>query len=172
MRTVRWMAVRLATTLLALRDLSIVHRDIKPSNIIMDASGPKLIDFGIAKELGRSPAFTSGRKGTPGYMSPEQAIGGAALTHATDIYSLGVTIAFTATGRHPQLGANDMIARDAAGRAAFTGLPAELAAWSRTARTSGRASGSPRRGSSRPRRRTARTRPPARRATPSGAAAR
>ncbi|MCQ0017456.1 protein kinase [Actinomadura madurae] len=126
-RTVRWMAVRLATTLLALRDLSIVHRDIKPSNIIMDASGPKLIDFGIAKELGRSPAFTSGRKGTPGYMSPEQAIGGAALTHATDIYSLGVTIAFTATGRHPQLGANDMIARDAAGRAAFTGLPAELA---------------------------------------------
>ncbi|SFP08497.1 Serine/threonine protein kinase [Actinomadura madurae] len=126
-RTVRWMAVRLATTLLALRDLSIVHRDIKPSNIIMDASGPKLIDFGIAKELGRSPAFTSGRKGTPGYMSPEQAIGGAALTHATDIYSLGVTIAFTATGRHPQLGANDMIARDAAGRAVFTGLPAELA---------------------------------------------
>jgi outer membrane protein assembly factor BamB len=127
-RTVRWMAVRLATTLLALRDLSIVHRDIKPSNIIMDASGPKLIDFGIAKELGRSPAFTSGRKGTPGYMSPEQAIGGAVLTHATDIYSLGVTIAFTATGRHPQLGANDMIARDAAGRAVFTGLPAELAA--------------------------------------------
>ncbi|MFG1853291.1 PQQ-binding-like beta-propeller repeat protein [Actinomadura geliboluensis] len=125
--TVRWMAVRLAGTLLALRKLSIVHRDIKPSNIIMTATGPKLIDFGIAKDLGRSPAFTSGRKGTPGYMSPEQAIGGTDLTHATDVYSLGVTIAFTATGKHPQIEANDMIVRDAAGRPLFPGLPDELA---------------------------------------------
>lgn len=125
--TVRWLAVRLAATLLTLRKLSIVHRDIKPSNIIMATSGPKLIDFGIAKDLGRFPAFTSGRKGTPGYMSPEQAIGGTDLTHATDVYSLGITIAFTATGKHPQIEASELIVRNAAGRPQFPDLPAELA---------------------------------------------
>ncbi|QFG22989.1 PQQ-binding-like beta-propeller repeat protein [Actinomadura sp. WMMB 499] len=120
------MARRLAVALRHLRSRSIVHRDIKPSNIIMDASEPKLIDFGIAKELGHESIYSSGRKGTPGYMSPEQAIGGALLTHATDVYSLGVTIAFAATGRHPQLTATDMIVRDADGRARFDGLPEVL----------------------------------------------
>jgi serine/threonine protein kinase len=85
----------------------VVHRDLKPSNILVTADGtPKLLDFGIAKLLAPDPGEavtrteTAVRLMTPDYASPEQVRGGA-ITTATDVYSLGVTLYELLTGRRP-----------------------------------------------------------------------
>jgi serine/threonine protein kinase len=90
--------------------LKIVHRDIKPDNIILqgkDQGGRfvKVVDFGIAKLLGDaggSESLTLDGKvcGSPAYMSPEQCKG-LELNYRCDIYSLGVVIFETLTGKRP-----------------------------------------------------------------------
>ncbi|WP_328326217.1 MULTISPECIES: serine/threonine-protein kinase [unclassified Streptomyces] len=78
----------------------VVHRDLKPANIILDESGPKVIDFGIVKSLAQSVTHSSHstRIGTPLYMSPEQAAG-RTVDAASDVFALGSTLYFLATGR-------------------------------------------------------------------------
>jgi WD40 repeat protein/serine/threonine protein kinase len=90
----------------------IVHRDLKPSNVLVaDYDGlpvPKVIDFGVAKTLGRlvteetlSTGF-GGIIGTLEYMSPEQAeIGARDIDTRADIYSLGVLLFELLTGTTP-----------------------------------------------------------------------
>ncbi|MEU9121071.1 serine/threonine-protein kinase [Streptomyces sp. NPDC048506] len=77
----------------------VVHRDLKPANIILDESGPKVIDFGIVKSLAQSVTYSSNstRIGTPLYMSPEQA-SGRSVDAASDVFALGSTLYFLATG--------------------------------------------------------------------------
>ncbi len=86
----------------------IVHRDIKPANILLTLDGqPKITDFGLAKIISGQDAGlskTGGIVGTPSYMAPEQAEGGAAGP-SSDIYSLGATLYELLTGRPPFLGA-------------------------------------------------------------------
>jgi serine/threonine protein kinase len=87
----------------------LVHRDLKPANILVTAGGePKLLDFGIAKQLAPEGADTAGtdltrtgsRLMTPSYASPEQ-VRGEPITTATDVYSLGVVLYGLLTGRGP-----------------------------------------------------------------------
>jgi len=90
-----------ADALLELWKMRIVHRDIKPDNIIRGVDGRFiLVDLGIAKGLDM-PTITQLWVGTPGYMSPEQAMGKRNLTVKADIFSLGVTAYELLTRAHP-----------------------------------------------------------------------
>lgn len=82
----------------------IIHRDINPKNIILTAENNKtyLVDLGSVQNYVITDADDySTVVGSFGYMSPEQSIGKA--TPASDLYSLGMTIIFMLTGKHPGL---------------------------------------------------------------------
>lgn len=73
----------------------IVHRDIKPSNILIDREqGPRLADFGIAKNLNQEPrAEHTLMMGSAHYMSPEQAsVASSKIDGRSDLFSLGVVL--------------------------------------------------------------------------------
>ncbi|MFO0836735.1 MAG: serine/threonine-protein kinase [Phycisphaerales bacterium] len=82
----------------------VIHRDLKPANILVDtASGePKVVDFGIARELDPSATLSTlpGERliGSVPYMSPEQAEGRTADTRS-DVYALGVILYELIAGR-------------------------------------------------------------------------
>ncbi|MBL9038574.1 MAG: serine/threonine protein kinase [Archangium sp.] len=77
----------------------VIHRDVAEKNIMVTYEGvTKLLDFGIAKALGRTNRTTVGMvKGTSGYMSPEQ-IRGEPLDGRSDVFSLGVVLHECLTG--------------------------------------------------------------------------
>ncbi len=85
----------------------VVHRDLKPRNILVTASGQiKLLDFGIARIIDQEQAKDGttfshrARPMTLAYASPEQ-VRGAAITTASDVYSLGVLLYRLLSGHHP-----------------------------------------------------------------------
>jgi serine/threonine protein kinase len=83
----------------------VIHRDIKPSNILLaNRSGDSvgdvyLVDFGSVQTLAARKGGTITVVGTYGYMPPEQ-FGGRNVP-ASDIYSLGATLIYLVTGKHP-----------------------------------------------------------------------
>ncbi|MCF1599167.1 serine/threonine-protein kinase [Streptomyces muensis] len=90
----------IARALRAIHEAGAVHRDLKPANVMLDETGPKVIDFGIAKSIAATlMTRTNVQLGTPAYRSPEQATGRRSITAKSDIFTLGATIYFLATGK-------------------------------------------------------------------------
>ncbi|MEU6604758.1 protein kinase [Streptomyces shenzhenensis] len=91
----------LSEGLVAVHEAGVVHRDLKPSNILLSPKGPRIIDFGIAWATGASTLTHVGTAvGSPGFLAPEQ-VRGAAVTPATDVFSLGATLAYASAGDSP-----------------------------------------------------------------------
>lgn len=95
---------QVALGLAAAHEKGLIHRDVKPSNILMEAgleSRARLTDFGLARAGDDASLTQSGViAGTPLYMSPEQACGGA-LDPRSDLFSLGSVLYAMVTGRPP-----------------------------------------------------------------------
>jgi serine/threonine-protein kinase len=87
----------------------VIHRDIKPENILLTERHALVADFGIARAVAggaqqSSLTMTGTGIGTPGYMSPEQALGGTDVDARTDIYALGCVLYEMLAGEPPFTG--------------------------------------------------------------------
>lgn len=89
---------------------NIVHRDLKPANVFLHQETPshavvvKVLDFGVAKDLGKADALATtpgGLLGSPGYMSPEQAHARHDVDGRADIWALGVVLFEMLVGNRP-----------------------------------------------------------------------
>ncbi|MEV5969682.1 serine/threonine-protein kinase [Streptomyces sp. NPDC051921] len=97
--TVRALGHFLSRTLDDIHGAGLVHRDLKPENIVLTSSGPRVIDFGIARpEHGLTLTTTGQIPVTPGYGAPEQVLG-RRVGPASDVFSLGAVLVFAASGR-------------------------------------------------------------------------
>ncbi|MGV4984269.1 serine/threonine-protein kinase [Streptomyces sp. NRAIS4] len=104
--TCRGLFAALAEGLAAVHAHGVTHRDLKPQNVILAAQGPQLIDFGIARGAGQTALTDAGvAPGTPGFTAPEVLLRNEVGPPA-DVFALGATLAYAATGRAP-FGAGD-----------------------------------------------------------------
>lgn len=97
---------QIARALEVVHAAGIYHRDLKPPNVMLrDNDEIVLIDFGLARNLhsGQQSTRKGVLRGSPYYMSPEQALG-EKLDARTDLYSLGIIFYEMLTGRKPYTG--------------------------------------------------------------------
>jgi serine/threonine-protein kinase len=103
---------QVATGLEMAHHVGVVHRDLSASNIFLSKntdggeSVPKILDFGVSKQVGpaydgKSCTSNGAVLGNPVYMSPEQAMGAESVDARTDVWSLGVVMYQALTGTVP-----------------------------------------------------------------------
>ncbi len=105
-------AIQVCKALRVAHEASIVHRDLKPANVFLcnakDEDVVKLLDFGLAKSLGRPLVddLTTADTvlGSPRYMSPEHLRGAREVDHRSDLWSMGVILFRALTGTVPFTG--------------------------------------------------------------------
>ncbi|GGS89491.1 hypothetical protein GCM10010156_54900 [Planobispora rosea] len=95
-------ALGTAAALAAVHEAGLVHRDLKPGNVLLSDTGPRLIDFGIARDVDTLAVHTQAGQvmGSPGWVAPERLVGGPALP-ASDVFAWGCLVAYAAAGHHP-----------------------------------------------------------------------
>jgi len=100
-RDVARLGVQIAEGLAYAHGQGVVHRDVKTANLFFTVDRTvKIMDFGLAKMMEEVRRAATVVGGTPYYMAPEQAVGGA-IDHRADLYALGVTFFELATGAVP-----------------------------------------------------------------------
>jgi len=100
---VRQIGYQIAEGLSAAHAHGLVHRDIKPGNILLEEGTQrvKITDFGLARAVDDISITREGViAGTPEYMAPEQASGGA-VDHRADLFSLGSVLYVMCCGCSP-----------------------------------------------------------------------
>ncbi|WP_308169937.1 serine/threonine-protein kinase [Acrocarpospora catenulata] len=100
--TLHGVAFGVAAALTAIHAAGLVHRDLKPANVILSMSGPRVIDFGIARAVDATHGHTETGEvvGSPGWWAPEQ-LQGRVVTPAVDVFTWGCLVAYAGSGRHP-----------------------------------------------------------------------
>ncbi len=100
----RAIALTVVDTLGVVHDRGLIHRDLKPANIFLTPHGVKLLDFGLARDVGPAEAVDTRLTqqglvvGTPRYLAPEQ-VRGQTVDHRSDIFAAGAVIYEMLTGR-------------------------------------------------------------------------
>jgi serine/threonine-protein kinase len=109
-----FIASQMLAALAAVHRAQVIHRDIKPENVLLTSMSGlgdivKLLDFGVAKQLGAIPGSTLTQTGavmgTPTYMAPEHARG-APIDRRSDLYAVGVILYEALAGAAPFTGDN------------------------------------------------------------------
>ncbi|MFM9371624.1 protein kinase domain-containing protein [Streptomyces sp. Da 82-17] len=101
-------AAQLCAVLCAVHAVPIVHRDLKPRNVMVKPDGTlTVLDLGVASVMDTDTTrltHTGSPIGSPAYMAPEQAMGGAVGPY-TDLYALGILLYELLSGNVPFDGA-------------------------------------------------------------------
>ena len=106
-------AIKIAAAVERAHSRGIVHRDLKPGNVMLTPDGPKVLDFGLAKDIvaGRAPGTDSATPtslmtsegtivGTLQYMAPEQ-LEGKPVDERSDVFAFGSVLFEMLTGSRP-----------------------------------------------------------------------
>ncbi|MEU0491731.1 serine/threonine-protein kinase [Nocardiopsis sp. NPDC006139] len=92
------LAAGVAEALMDVHDGRVPHGDVKPGNVLVTATGPRLVDFGLARQVDDGDSHTT--VGSPGWMAPER-YAGSRPDEASDVFAWACTVVFAGTGLPP-----------------------------------------------------------------------